>query len=65
MREILGVVAMQVLICVDCKMIAAPVQCDVDGIPKRTHSVRVRPVVNRGKLCPLLLVLSFSLLSAG
>ena len=23
-------------------MIAAPVQCDVDGIPKRLHCVRVR-----------------------
>src|SRR5688572_12171756 len=33
-------------------MIAAPVQGDVDGIPKGSHYVRVPPVVQRGNLCP-------------
>ena len=28
----------------DCSMIAAPIQCDVDGIPKRLHYARVPPM---------------------
>ena len=36
-REVLGGVAMQVLVRGYCAMIAAPVQCDVDGIPKGSH----------------------------
>jgi len=28
-------------------MIAAPVQCDVDGIPKRSHYVRVPIAIGR------------------
>jgi hypothetical protein len=32
---------MQVFVREHCTMIAAPVQCDVDGIPKGSHSVRV------------------------
>ena len=37
MREVLGRVTMQVFVCGNCTMIAAPVQCDVDGIPKGSH----------------------------
>jgi hypothetical protein len=32
-----------------CTMITASVQCDVDGIPKGPHSVRVTPMVWRSK----------------
>jgi hypothetical protein len=32
---------MQVLVREDYAMIAAPVQCDVDGIPKGSHHARV------------------------
>jgi len=35
--------AMQVFVRDDCSMIAAPVQCDVDGIPKGLHCVKVPP----------------------
>src|SRR6266508_1592005 len=31
---------MQLFVRDDCTMIAAPVQCDVDGIPKGSHCVR-------------------------
>ncbi len=32
---------MQVFVREHCTVIAAPVQCDVDGVPKRSHFVRV------------------------
>jgi hypothetical protein len=35
---------MQVFVCEHRTMIAAPVQCDVDGIPKGAHYVRVPPM---------------------
>ena len=38
-----GRVTMQVFVREHCTMIAAPVQCDVDGIPKGSHYVRVPP----------------------
>jgi hypothetical protein len=31
-------------------MIAAPVQCDVDGIPKGSHYVRVPIAIRQGSL---------------
>jgi hypothetical protein len=36
---------MQVFVREHFTMIAAPVQCDVDGIPKGSHYVRVPPMV--------------------
>ena len=42
--EVLDRVTMQVFIRDNCTVIAAPVQCDVDGIPKGSHYVRV-PIV--------------------
>jgi hypothetical protein len=39
--EVFHRVTMQLFVCEHCTMIAAPVQCDVDGIPKRPHRVRV------------------------
>jgi hypothetical protein len=36
-RKVLGRVTMQVFVRGHCTMIAAPVQCDVDGIPKGSH----------------------------
>ena len=44
MGEVLDRVTMQVFVRDHCTMIAAPVQCDVDGIPKGSHYVRV-PIV--------------------
>ena len=41
--EVLDRVTMQVFVREHDTMIAAPVQRDVDGIPKRTHSARVPP----------------------
>jgi hypothetical protein len=38
------VVTMQVFVRGDCTMIAAPVQCDVDGVPKGSHFARVPPM---------------------
>jgi len=35
---------MQLFVRGNCTMIAAPVQCDVDGIPKWSHSARVPPM---------------------
>jgi hypothetical protein len=32
---------MQVVVRGDCAMIAAPVQCDVDGVPKGSHFAKV------------------------
>src|SRR3989441_4115610 len=42
--EVLDRVTMQVFVRGDCTMIAAPVQCDVDGIPKGSHYARVLPM---------------------
>jgi hypothetical protein len=39
--EVLDGVTMQVFVREHCTMIAAPVQCDVDGVPKRSRHVRV------------------------
>ena len=50
--EVLGVVTNQFFVREDCPMIAAPVQGDVDGIPKGSHHVTVSPIVWRSKLCP-------------
>src|ERR1700722_234125 len=38
---------MQVFVRGDCTMIAAPVQCDVDGIPKGSHFARVQPTARQ------------------
>src|SRR5208282_2119239 len=51
--EVLDRVTMQVYVRGDCTMIAAPVQCDVDGVPKRSHFARVPPMVAAaGRLYP-------------
>src|SRR3954466_1258018 len=42
--EVLDRVTMQVFVRGDRTMIAAPVQCDVDGIPKGSHQVRIAPM---------------------
>src|SRR6266853_988257 len=42
--EVLDRVTMQVLVRDHYAMIAAPVQCDVDRKPKRSHYVRVPPM---------------------
>src|SRR5262249_24751668 len=42
--EVLDRVTMQVFVREHCTMIAAPVQCDVDGIPKGSHYARVPPM---------------------
>src|SRR5215472_2547541 len=39
--EVLNRVAMQLFVRWYCPMIAAPVQCDVDGIPKGSHYPRI------------------------
>src|SRR5688572_10722611 len=52
LREVLGVVTMQLFVRDYCTMIAAPVQCDVDGVPKGSHYVSVPPHVKCRKLCP-------------
>ena len=41
--EVLGRVRMQVFLREYCAMIAAPLQCDVDGIPKEPHYVMLIP----------------------
>src|SRR5262249_45426898 len=40
--EILGVVTMQLFVRGNRTMIAAPVQCEVDGVPKGAHSVLLK-----------------------
>src|SRR5438093_13748871 len=40
-------VTKQVFVRDHCPMIAAPVQCDVDGIPKGSHYVRVQIAIGR------------------
>jgi hypothetical protein len=37
-------VTMQVFVREHCTMIAAPVQCNIDGIPKRSHYATVPPI---------------------
>ncbi len=44
MIEVLDRVSMQVFVRWYYTMIAAPVQCDVDGIPKGSHYARVPPM---------------------
>src|SRR6266481_9762451 len=39
--EVLDRVTMQIFVRGNCTMIAAPVQCDVDGIPKGSHYARL------------------------
>jgi hypothetical protein len=39
--EVLGRVPMQFFVREHCTMIAAPIQCDVDGIPQGSHCVSV------------------------
>jgi hypothetical protein len=53
MVEVLYPVTMQVFVREHFTMIAAPVQCDVDGIPKGSHSARVPPMEYAGKVSPL------------
>src|SRR5438128_194580 len=61
--KVLDRVTMQLFVRGYCTMIAAPVQCDVDGIPKRSHYARVPPMgwtskvsrfngANRKLMCP-------------
>src|SRR4029077_4857088 len=45
--EPLGPVTMQFFVREPCTMIAAPVQCDVDGIPKGSHYVRAPIALGR------------------
>jgi hypothetical protein len=42
LSEVLDRVTMQVFVRDDCTMVAAPVQCDVDGIPKGSHYVLLK-----------------------
>jgi len=44
--EVLDRVTMQIFVRRDCTMIAAPVQCDVDGVPKGSHFARVPPTLD-------------------
>src|SRR5829696_8826535 len=44
LRDVLGRVTMQVFVRDPHTMIAASVQCDVDGIPKGSHCVSVSPI---------------------
>ena len=45
--EVLDRVAMQIFVREHCTVIAAPVQCDVDGIPEGSHYVRVPIAIGR------------------
>src|SRR6185503_3034840 len=45
--EVLDRVTMQLFVRENCTMIAAPVQCDVDGISKGSHYTRVPPRAGR------------------
>ena len=47
--EILGRVTMQLFVRDDCTMIAAPVQCDVDGIAKGSHDAKTTADVVAGQ----------------
>ncbi|HLQ61331.1 MAG TPA: hypothetical protein VK131_05660, partial [Candidatus Acidoferrales bacterium] len=48
--EVLDRVTMQVFVRGDCTMIAAPVQCDVDGVPKGSHFARLPPMGYTGEV---------------
>src|SRR6202043_4232524 len=48
--EVLDRVTMQVFVRDHFTMIAAPVQCDVDGIPKGSHYARVPPMGKTSKI---------------
>jgi hypothetical protein len=41
---------MQLFVRLHRKMIAAPVQGDIDGIPQRPHSARIPPLLQRRNL---------------
>ena len=43
--EVFGVVTMHLFVRGNCTMVAAPVQCDVDRIPKWSHQVRPSSVI--------------------
>src|SRR5438094_5779268 len=43
LSDVLHCVTMQLFVCGNCTMIAAPVQRDVDGIPKGSHDASVPP----------------------
>src|SRR4030095_16471922 len=47
--DVLDRMTMQVFVRGDCTMIAAPIQCDVDGIPKGSHYVLLKPT-NENKM---------------
>jgi hypothetical protein len=51
-------VTMQLFVRDDRTMIAAPVQCDVDGIPKGSHYVRVPIAIRQGSLTRIRLQLA-------
>src|SRR5260221_10865312 len=42
--EVLARMTMQLFVREHCTMIAAPVQCDVDGIPQGSHYARIPPM---------------------
>src|SRR3989454_11210672 len=44
MVEVLDRGTVQVFVRGGCTMIAAPVQCDVDGVPKRSHYISVSTI---------------------
>ncbi len=50
MVEVLDRVTMQVFVSDYCTMIAAPVQCDVDGIPKGSHYASLPPMGRLARL---------------
>jgi hypothetical protein len=56
--EVLGRVTMQVFVRDPYAMIAAPVQCDVDGIPKGSHCVSVPPDGEASETMPFTPVVS-------
>ena len=59
MFEVLDRVTMQVFVRRYYTMIAAPVQCDVDGIPKGPHYGRVPPMGLIGNVSPNQVVAEF------
>jgi hypothetical protein len=48
LADVLDRVTMQVFVDEAYTMIAAPVQCDVDGVPKGSHFARVPPMEYTG-----------------
>jgi hypothetical protein len=55
--EVLDRLTMQVLVRGNCTMIAAPVQSDVDGVPKGSHLERIPPMGKTSKQKPRLATL--------